>query len=273
MSIIFARALASAAFVFLAAFGCGAAEAPSNSGKPCTLFMAGDSTMAAQALVPATPARGWGQMLQPYFVEDLRVENFASSGQSSKSFRETGRWKLILERLEAGDYVLIQFGHNDGKPDEGRRTEPFGTFKENLERFVREVRERKATPILATPIVRNIFNPDGATLRETHGEYVIAMRKVAEEQNVPLLDLNARTAALLLKLGPEPSKRLFNNVEPGEFAKYPAGFKDGTHLNVAGAARVCDLAIEEILAKVPELAKHVRQGPARVGNARVPRLE
>jgi lysophospholipase L1-like esterase len=241
-----------------------AAEEPPKSQTPFTLFMAGDSTMARQPVVPATPARGWGQMLQPYFLDHVRVENFASSGQSSRSFRDKGRWKQVLDRLKPGDFVIIQFGHNDSKPDKERHTEPFGSFQENLERFVQEIRERKATPILATSIVRNVFNENGTTLRDTHGDYVVATRKAAEQQKAPLLDLNKKTGELLEKLGPERSKRLFNNVEPGEFAKYPDGFKDGTHLNVAGACRVCDLAIEEILAKVPELAKAVRQGaPAR----------
>lgn len=232
--------------------------------EPHSLFMAGDSTMAAQPLIPATPARGWGQMLQPYFEDDLRVENFASSGQSTKSFREKGRWQQIVDRLQPGDFVVIEFGHNDGKPDEGRHTEPFGTFQQNLEQFVKEARERKAMPILATSIVRNVFNADGKTLRDTHGDYVVATRKVAEEQKVPLLDLNRKTGALLEQLGPERARQLFNNVEPGDFPKYPEGFRDGTHLNTYGACRVSDLAVEEILAKVPELAKHLRSAaPAR----------
>src|SRR4051812_15697116 len=158
--------------------------------NPITLFLAGDSTMATQPLVPATPARGWGQMLQPYFDEHVRVENFASSGQSSKSFRDKGRWAQIVARLQPGDFVIIQFGHNDNKPDADRHTDPFGSYRENLERFVREVREHQATPILATSIVRNIFNEDGTTLRDTHGDFITAARRVAEEQKVPLLDLN-----------------------------------------------------------------------------------
>lgn len=239
----------------------GTAQELTPSEKPLTLFMAGDSTMATQTLVPATPARGWGQMLQPYFHDHVRVHNLASSGQSSKSFRDKGRWKQILDRIKPGDFVIIQFGHNDSKPDKERRTEPFGSFQANLERFVQDVREQKATPILATSIVRNVFNEDGKTLRDTHGDYVTATRKVAEKHKVPLLDLTRKTEDLLVKLGPDRSKRLFNNVEPGEFPQYPDGFKDGTHLNAAGASRICDLAIEEILANVPELAKSVRQGP------------
>ena len=223
------------------------------------LFLAGDSTMATQPVVPATPGRGWGQMLQPYFQEQVKVENHASSGQSSKSFR--GRWEKLIAAVKPGDSVLIQFGHNDSKPDEPRRTEPFGTYTENLTRFVQEVRDRKATPILATSIVRNVWEADGKTLRDTHGDYVVAARKVAEELKVPLLDLNKRTAELVEQLGPERSKTLFNNVDPGLFPQYPDGFKDGTHLNALGGSRVCDLAIEEILVKVPELAKSVKQGP------------
>jgi lysophospholipase L1-like esterase len=238
----------------------GAEDAPKLE-RPVTLFLAGDSTMATVPLVPATPGRGWGQMLQPYFQDSVRVENLASSGQSSKSFRDKGRWQQLLERIRPGDFVIVQFGHNDSKPDKERRTEPFGTFKENLERFVAEVRERKATPVLATSIARNVFNQDGKTLRDTHGDYVIATRKVAEEQKTPLLDLTKSTSELIEKLGPDLSKRLFNNAEPGEYAAYPNGLKDATHLNAAGACRVCDLAIEEILKKVPELANSVRQGP------------
>jgi lysophospholipase L1-like esterase len=231
-----------------------------------TLFMAGDSTMATQPLLPPTPARGWGQMLQPYFTDYLRVENHAVSGHSTKSFLDSGRWQRILDRMKAGDYVLIQFGHNDSKPEESRHTEPFGTFRENLTRFVRDVRERKANPLLATSVVRNVFNSDG-TLRDTHGDYVVAPRKLAEEMQVPLLDLNQKTGELLVKLGPDRSKRLFNNVEPGEYEKYPDGFKDGTHYNTLGASRACDLAIEEILAKVPQLAKQVKTAsPARTGS-------
>src|SRR5262249_29822612 len=231
-----------------------------KSERSLTLFMAGDSTMATQRLVPATPGRGWGQMLQPYFQDHVRVENLAWSGGRSKSFRDKGRWNKRRCRPQPGDFVSIQFGHNDSKPDKERHPEPFESFRENLERFVQEVREHKATPILATPIVRNVFNDDGKTLRDTHGDFVVATRNVAEEQKVPLLDLTKKTGELLVKLGPERSKRLFNNVEPGEFPQYPDGFKDGTHLNAAGASRVCDLAIEEILAKVLELAKSVRQG-------------
>ena len=235
-----------------------AGEEPASAEKAHTLFMAGDSTMAAQPLRPPTPARGWGQMLQPYFDDHVRVEDLASSGQSSKSFRDKGRWAQLVERLHPGDFVIIQFGHNDNKPDADRHTDPFGSFKENLERFVQEVRAKNATPILATSIVRNIFTPDGATLRDTHGDFVPATRKVAEEQHVPLLELNQKTGDLLVKMGPERAKRIFNNVDAGDFEKYPDGFQDGTHLNVLGASRVCDLAIEEIVAKVPELAKYVR---------------
>jgi pectinesterase len=231
--------------------------------KPVTVFLAGDSTMATQPVVPANPGRGWGQMLPPYFLDHVRVVNHASSGQSSKSFRDKGLWKRLLDGVKPGDFVIIQFGHNDSKPDKGRHTEPFGSFSDNLKRFVQEVRARKATPILATPIVRNVFNADRKTLRDTHGDYVVACRKVAKEQKVPLLDLTKKTGELLVKLGPERSKLLFNNVLPGEFTKYPDGLKDGTHLNCAGACRVCDLAIEEALANVPELAKAVRRGKSK----------
>ena len=235
-----------------------APTAAEKSAAPVTLFLAGDSTMASQPVVPASPLRGWGQMLQPYFTSAVRVENHAASGNSTKSFLDGGRWQALLDRVREGDFVIIQFGHNDAKPDEKRHTEPFGSFQANLERFVRDVRERRATPILATSVVRNVWDADG-TLRDTHGDYVVAARKAAGELRVPLLDLNARTADIVRHLGPERSKQLFNNAEPGDFAKFPEGNKDGSHFNTAGACRVCDLAIEEIAAKVPELASAIQK--------------
>jgi lysophospholipase L1-like esterase len=137
-------------------------------------------------------------------------------------------------------------------------SEPFGSFKQNFERFVRDVREKKALPILATPIARRRFDKDGKFF-DTHGDYPEAIRQVAKEQGVPLLELHTKTCELLKQLGPEQSIKLFNYATPGEYAKLPEGLKDDTHLNAFGATRVCDLAIEEIVGKVPGLAVHLKK--------------
>lgn len=223
-----------------------------------TLFMVGDSTMADKPVIPPNPERGWGQMLPQYFKEGARIENHAANGRSSKSFRDEGKWQVVLDRLKSGDYAIIQFGHNDQKNQDAKRfTEPFGEFKQNLERYVRETRDRKATPILATPVVRRKFDADGE-LVDTHGDYTKAVRAVAEEQKVALLDMNRKSEELVTRLGPESSKKLYDWIAPGEFAKHPQGLQDDTHFNAYGASRVCDLAVEEIKNVAPELAKWLK---------------
>ena len=249
--------LACASLTLLCLFDSTAApQDPAGKTAP-TIFMIGDSTMANKPLQPAQPERGWGQLLALYFKPVVQIENLAVNGRSSKSFRDEGRWKPVLERLHPGDFVIIQFGHNDEKADERRHTEPYGSFKENLTRYVRETRERQGTPILATPIVRRAFTNE-TELTDTHGDYAVAVRQVATEQAVPLLDLQKVTERLVLQLGQERSKKLFMWVEPGEYASTPAGKEDNTHLNPYGATRVCDLAVEEIRTHVLPLAEWLK---------------
>jgi lysophospholipase L1-like esterase len=217
--------------------------------------------MADKPVIPAYPERGWGQMLPAYFQDGLRIENHAQNGRSSKSFRDERRWKTVLERLKPGDFVIVQFGHNDEKyQDPARWSGPFGSFKSNLVAYVREARARQAVPILATPVARRAFTPDG-TVTNTHGDYPAAVRQAAEEEKVPLLDLSAKTEALLAAMGPEGSKRLFSYAAKGEYARRPDGLADNTHFCAFGASRVCDLAVEEIQAKVPALARWLKTGP------------
>lgn len=211
--------------------------------------------MSDKPVIPAYPERGWGQMLPMYFKPEVRVVNHARNGRSSKSFLDEGRWATVLALLKPGDYVIIQFGHNDEKKaDTARFTEPYGTFKQNLKRYVQEARAAKAVPVLATPLARRKFGPDGRAL-DTHGDYAQAVRQAAAENQVPLLDLDQRSRELLSKMGPEQSKRLFDWVEPGEYEKCPDGLKDDTHFNAFGASRMCDLAVVEIRSAAPELAR------------------
>ena len=245
----------------LAVCGCATQRQKGTAATPhadeVVIYMIGDSTMANKPVIPAYPERGWGQMLHMYFNPGIRIENLSANGRSSRSFRDEGRWQPVLDHAKPGDYVIIQFGHNDEKTNTVRFTEPFGTFKENLARYVNETRERKAYPVLATSVARRKFNADGK-LVDTHGNYIVATRQVAKELNVPLLDLNRDSSALLKQMGPENSKRLFDWVEPGEFAKKPEGLKDDTHFNAFGASRMCDLAVEEMKTAVPDLAKWLK---------------
>ena len=223
-----------------------------------TLFLIGDSTMSDKPVHPANPERGWGQLLPTYFKEDLRIENHAANGRSSKSFRDEGRWKTVQERLKPGDFVIVQFGHNDQKiQSSDRYTGAFGTFTENLARYVSETRQAGAHPILATSIVRRKFDSDGQLI-DTLTNYVAAIRELAPKLQIPLLDLNRSSAELVQRMGPERSKQLFKWTEPGDYPEQKEAFKDDTHLNAFGASRVCDLAVVELRTKVPDLAKWLK---------------
>jgi len=218
------------------------------------LHLVGDSTMADKPVDKPNPERGWGQLFPTLVKEPARVVNHAVNGRSTKSFRAEGRWENVLSQLAAGDYVLIEFGHNDEKKEDPKRYAAADTdFKENLRRFIREVRAKGATPILATPVNRRKFDDNGH-LTDTHGAYPDAMRVVAVEEKVPLIDLHALTRPLLEKLGPENSKSLFVWVKPGEYASIPNGREDDTHFNEKGALEISQLVANEIRAQKLPLA-------------------
>ena len=252
-----------------------------------TIFTIGDSTMANKPLEGGNPERGWGQMLSCYFSEEIVIDNHAVNGRSSKSFIDEGRWDKVLAKLKKGDYVFIQFGHNDEKPDEKRHTDPGTTFDANLKRFVEEARAKGAIPVLFNSIVRRNFgeaNADavakavvqddiregidpnvpqaevktGARLIDTHGAYLDSPRNVARELEVPFVDLNRVTHDLVEQMGPEASKQLFVWVAPNTVPALPKGREDNTHLNVRGAATVAWLAVQEVIKVVPALKPYVR---------------
>ena len=215
-----------------------------QSQRPVHIFMIGDSTMANKK--PETePERGWGQLLQLFFTDRVKVSNHARNGKSSKSFIDEGLWQAVLENLRPGDYVIIQFGHNDQKPDSERHTDPYTTYKSNLERFVNETREKGGFPVLCTSIVRRKFN-DRGNLIDTHGAYPVVTRLVAREMGVPLIDLQLKTKNLVTDLGPAKSKVLYLYTDPGEYQNRVEGVKDDTHLCVEGAMVVARMATEGI---------------------------
>jgi lysophospholipase L1-like esterase len=237
-----------------------AASPAADATNRFTIFMIGDSTMANKPLIPAYPERGWGQMLPQYFRSGVRVENHAMNGRSSKSFIDEGRWDAVRGLLKPGDWVIIQFGHNDEKDKDPKRfTEPFGEFKTNLTMFVMETRARGANPVLCTSVARRKFDENGNVV-DTHGDYIKVTREVAAEQKVPLLDLNKSTDALLRQLGPEKSKAVYDWFTTNEFSGLKKNLEDDTHFNAYGASRICDFAVEEIKANVPELAKYLNTG-------------
>lgn len=212
--------------------------------QACTLFLAGDSTVTDQP-ADGYPYAGWGQMLPMFVRADAAVANYAYSGRSSKSFISEGRLEEIWKRMKPYDYLLIQFGHNDQKYDEERHTQPFTTYKETLRIYIDGARERKAFPILVTPVHRRFFEEDGS-LRDTHGDYLTAMRELAAEEEVPLVDLAKRTKELYEELGPERAKDLFMWLAPGEYMNFPDGSEDNTHFQETGAIRIAELVLDEL---------------------------
>ncbi len=226
--------------------------------NPITLYVIGDSTAA-----PYTPDRypltGWAQTLQDHFDRGkVVVADKAKSGRSSKSFLEEGSWAPVRDALKKGDYVFIQFGHNDSKQEPERRTEPGTTYKQFLKIYVDDSRARGAFPVIVTPINRNAW-ADDRTLAEFHGAYPQAAREAARELQVPLIDLNALTKSLMESWGPDKSKGLFMRLEKGEFPNFPDGATDNTHLQEKGAREICRLVAADIKARQLPLAAFVRE--------------
>ena len=222
------------------------------------VYLVGDSTMADKPTPETNPERGWGQLLPHFFDEHVAIHNNAVNGRSTKSFIDEGKWGAVEHALKPGDYVFIQFGHNDEKvEDSARYAAPYTAYRKNLERFVAEARAKGATPILFTPIVRRKFNAQG-TLEDTHGAYPLVVREVARDLNVAFVDLQMLTEDFVRGAGPEGSKKLYVWVAPGESSMYPEGRQDDTHLSVLGATRVAQLAATAIAHSGLPLRQFVR---------------
>lgn len=247
--------------------------------KVTTIFMIGDSTMANKDISKGQKERGWGMALQCYFDDRIRIDNHAVNGRSSRSFINEKRWEKVLSLIKPGDYVIIQFGHNDEKKGEDRHTDPGSTFDYNLSKFVRETREKGGIPILMNAVVRRNFakkevkNDDdealrkttfadgaktveGDQLKDTHGLYAVAPRDVAKRMNVFFVDANKITHELEQGLGVEESKKLHMWFRPGEEPSVPDGRQDNTHYNVYGAHVVAKLLADAICEEVPVLASY-----------------
>lgn len=247
---------------------------PSNK---ITIFTIGDSTMADKDYSHDRQERGWGMMLKYCFSDDIIIDNHAVNGRSSKSFIDEGRWQKVLDKIKPGDYVFIQFGHNDEKPAPDRHTVPGTTFDANLRRFVEETKAKGGHPILFNSVVRRNFAnsktavtdddlrtntsaglAEGDTLIDTHGAYLNSPRNVAKETNTPFVDANRITHDLEQKLGREKSKTLHMIFAPGETPSLPKGRQDNTHYNINGAIIVANMLADAVVKEVPALKKYVR---------------
>jgi lysophospholipase L1-like esterase len=229
-----------------------------SQSAPVTIFLAGDSTMAAK-LPEKRPETGWGEMLQQYFDPSrLRVENHAQNGRSTKSFIAEGRWQAIVDKLKKGDWVFVQFGHNDSSKEKGERYTPPEAYRANLIRFILDVRVAKANIVLLTPVMRRRFDKDGKFV-DSHGEYPDIVRSVASEQKVPLIDMHRKSEGVIKKLGVDGSRVLFLQLKPGENANYPNGIEDNTHFVPKGAEEMAKLVIEAITEEKLKLRQFVKK--------------
>ena len=246
-----------------------------------TIFVIGDSTAAEKDLSKGSPERGWGMPLQCFFDPAfIRVDNHAVNGRSSLSFINEGRWQRVLDRMQPGDYVIIQFGHNDEKPGATRHTDPGSTFDYNYARYIRETREHGGIPVVMNCVVRRNFAKkqvattaddeslrnttfkdggkqlEGDSLVDTHGLYAQAPRDVAARMHCLFVDANRLTHQLEQSLGPEGSKQLHMWYKPGQHPALPDGRQDNTHYNVYGAHQVARLLADALCQQVPLLTRY-----------------
>lgn len=230
-----------------------------SKAQQITVYTIGDSTMANKPNPEQNPERGWGQMLQPFFTENVIVDNRAVNGRSTRSFRNLKHWEAVYNSLKPGDYVFIQFGHNDGKlTDSTRYTNPHSSYRHNLIRYVQETREKGAIPILFSSIARRKFNNEGVLL-DSHGAYTLETRLVAQDLNVTFIDLQYYTELLEESYGPEKSKNLHLHFMPGENDYLPKGLDDNTHLSVLGATEIAAIAVEELKKTALLLVKYIKE--------------
>lgn len=232
--------------------------------KPVKVYLIGDSTVADYSLEKdflkkRYPLTGWGQVFQQFLYRDslkklnkliksdsALVVDKAKGGRSTRSFFEEGRWKEILAVLEKNDLVLIQFGHNDAAKDKPERYVDIPGYKDFLRMYVKEAREKGAIPILITPVTRN-YPWKNDQLGSAHGEYPQAVAAVAQELNVPLIDLTALSATFFTKKGKAyVTEKYFMHLDSGKFEAYPKGQKDDTHFQTEGATEVARLVFEEL---------------------------
>lgn len=219
------------------------------------VYLIGDSTMSIKE-TKAYPETGWGMPFVYFFDSSIEVDNRAKNGRSTRTFISENRWQPIADDLQEGDYVLIQFGHNDESKEKTDRYTTPEQFKINLTKFVTETKSKKANPILITAVARRKFDTTHHIV-DGHGVYTQIVRELAKELDVPMIDLQKSSTELLEKMGEENSKLLFLQLEKDEHPNYPEGKTDNTHFNEFGARKMAQLVLKELISLNLELTKHI----------------
>jgi len=225
---------------------------------PVTVFLAGDSTCAVKT-PDRRPETGWGEMLQKFFdPAKVIVNDRAQNGRSTRTFIEQGYWQQIINRLEKGDWVFVQFGHNDSAEDRPDRYTPPADYRTNLLRFISDVHSKGAEIVLLTPVVRRRFDKDGGFV-DSHGVYPDIVRTVAKERKVALIDMYNDSKDVVKRYGVEGSKGLFLQLKPGENVNYPTGVEDNTHFNPKGADEMAGMAVQGIQESKLKLTRYLKR--------------
>ena len=224
------------------------------------LYLIGDSTMCLYP-ISRSPLTGWGMPFANFFGPSVTIDNRAMGGRSTRTFLSENCWKPIADSLNQGDYVLIQFGHNDEAKQAiyADRYTPIPQFKVNLAKFINETRNKKAIPILITPVSRRSFDDQGDAL-ETHKEYSQAVFDVGAQLQVPVIDLDKKSRRLYQSMGVNAAKHLFMELDSAQNPNYPAGFRDNTHFNEYGARRIAELVLQGIREQNIDLVRRVVKG-------------
>ncbi len=218
-----------------------------------TIFIAGDSTVTDQ---PEEPWTAWGQILPVFFGPEVVVANYAESGLALSTFIGHRRFEKILESIEPGDFLLIQFGHNDQK-EKGDGIGPWESYRNRLLEVIETARSHGALPVLITPMQRRRFDDQDRQFA-TLGDFPLVMRRVAAEEKVPLIDLNQMSATLYAALGPEGTTRAFVHYPAGTFPGQDKPLKDDTHFNPYGGYELARCIVEGIKLRVPYMARYLK---------------
>ncbi|WP_163308335.1 rhamnogalacturonan acetylesterase [Dysgonomonas sp. 521] len=234
--------------------------------------MMGDSTMANKLIFKVVndnisgdsifepfPEKGWGQLLPAFLTENVQVKNYAKNGRSSRTFIGEGLWQQVIDGLQSGDYLVIQFGHNDASKEKVDRYTTPEEYVRNFTMFVQEAKAKGAKPIICTSVARRRFDQNG-TFQDSHGEYLDLARNVAISEGIPMIDMYEKSKEVLTRLGDEKSKSLFLHLKPGENLNFPEGKIDNTHFNERGALLMASLFLEGLKEQnITELTGEIKE--------------
>lgn len=212
-----------------------------SQNKKTKIYLVGDSTMCLYD-ESRFPQEGWGMPFANFFDANIEIENHAKGGRSTKSFLDENRWQPIVDSLKAGDYVLIQFGHNDSanSKDHPNRYASPEDYKKYMGKYITETRAKNATIILITPVTQRKYNENGELIK-SHKAYCDAVLELGLQYHVPVIDLNTKSHELVVEMGEKFSRNLFMVFEPNELPRFPNGLKDNTHFSEFGARKMAEI--------------------------------